>query len=400
LPTECLSCHLRSDNYFCALSQESLKAFNQIKHSAIFPADGEVENGWILRYTYDTTNGFILANTFNTTRNGSGGGVWESAAGLAAGTAKVNDVYGTYLFVPVGNGTFDVNNGGQDYGDGLLRLGTDLTVSDYFTPADVFTYQPPGSTTAGRCQNDTDLGSGGVMLLPDAFFPQHDRLLVQADKESKIFVVDRDHLGEYNGPTNNSPGGLDLIVDEVQTPVKLGGGIETGQGYWGSPAYWEWVDGSTQRAIYYSVDATSEDDTKTNTPLPINMYILQTSGSYAPVVQTPDHSTGTVFCGHGGAPAISSNGTDKTSGIVWAVELSNSSNPTSCPNHGWGPAVLHAYDARTLGGANGATELYNSSQASGIGYPAIFTTPTIFKGRVYVGTRTEVDVFGTCSQCH
>ncbi|MBZ5549913.1 MAG: Crp/Fnr family transcriptional regulator [Acidobacteriia bacterium] len=37
LPTECLSCHLRSDNYFCALSQESLKAFNQIKHSAIFP---------------------------------------------------------------------------------------------------------------------------------------------------------------------------------------------------------------------------------------------------------------------------------------------------------------------------------------------------------------------------
>jgi CRP/FNR family transcriptional regulator, cyclic AMP receptor protein len=37
LPAECLTCHLRSDNFFCALSQESLKAFNQIKHAMVFP---------------------------------------------------------------------------------------------------------------------------------------------------------------------------------------------------------------------------------------------------------------------------------------------------------------------------------------------------------------------------
>jgi len=34
LPAECLNCHLRSDNFFCALSQESLEAFNQIKKGA------------------------------------------------------------------------------------------------------------------------------------------------------------------------------------------------------------------------------------------------------------------------------------------------------------------------------------------------------------------------------
>jgi CRP/FNR family cyclic AMP-dependent transcriptional regulator len=33
----CLSCKLRSDSFFCALSQASLEAFNQIKHAAIFP---------------------------------------------------------------------------------------------------------------------------------------------------------------------------------------------------------------------------------------------------------------------------------------------------------------------------------------------------------------------------
>src|SRR5581483_503956 len=35
LPTECLNCRLRSDSFFCSLSQESLKAFNQIKHSTV-----------------------------------------------------------------------------------------------------------------------------------------------------------------------------------------------------------------------------------------------------------------------------------------------------------------------------------------------------------------------------
>jgi CRP/FNR family transcriptional regulator len=33
----CLTCHLRSENFFCALPQESLAVFNQIKHAAVFP---------------------------------------------------------------------------------------------------------------------------------------------------------------------------------------------------------------------------------------------------------------------------------------------------------------------------------------------------------------------------
>jgi CRP/FNR family transcriptional regulator, cyclic AMP receptor protein len=33
----CLTCHLRSENFFCALPHESLSAFNQIKHAMVFP---------------------------------------------------------------------------------------------------------------------------------------------------------------------------------------------------------------------------------------------------------------------------------------------------------------------------------------------------------------------------
>jgi hypothetical protein len=36
LPTECLGCHRRSSDFFCALSQASLDAFQQIKHTAGF----------------------------------------------------------------------------------------------------------------------------------------------------------------------------------------------------------------------------------------------------------------------------------------------------------------------------------------------------------------------------
>jgi CRP/FNR family transcriptional regulator, cyclic AMP receptor protein len=37
LPAECASCHLRSDHFFCAVSQKSLNAFHQVKHAAVFP---------------------------------------------------------------------------------------------------------------------------------------------------------------------------------------------------------------------------------------------------------------------------------------------------------------------------------------------------------------------------
>jgi CRP/FNR family transcriptional regulator len=33
----CLNCHLRSRSFFCGFSQDSLEAFNRIKHAAVFP---------------------------------------------------------------------------------------------------------------------------------------------------------------------------------------------------------------------------------------------------------------------------------------------------------------------------------------------------------------------------
>jgi len=39
LPAECVTSHLRPNDFFCALSQESLTAFHQIRHAVVFPGN-------------------------------------------------------------------------------------------------------------------------------------------------------------------------------------------------------------------------------------------------------------------------------------------------------------------------------------------------------------------------
>jgi hypothetical protein len=94
--------------------------------------------------------------------------------------------------------------------------------------------------------------------------------------------------------------------------------------------------------------------------------------SGAPVSQSPEQ-----FGGWGATASLSASGT--TGAIVWTVD--------------GGGTGLYAYDATNL-----ANELYNTNQAANgrdtPGQPVKFAVPTIANGHVYVGTQTELDVYG------
>jgi hypothetical protein len=103
------------------------------------------------------------------------------------------------------------------------------------------------------------------------------------------------------------------------------------------------------------------------------------------VSDAPAASGQQKFANPGAGPVVSANGTRNA--IVWLIETKvwNDYNSSKV-------SILHAYDA-----ANVSRELYNSEQNStrDRGGPTVrFTIPTVANGRVYVGARGQVDVYG------
>ncbi len=125
-------------------------------------ADTDPYHGWVLGF--NATNLVLQTNlVFNTTPNATvavfggnaaEGGLWMGGNGLSVDT-------GTNLFFEVGNGSFSANTNGGDYADSFMKLSTAsnrFTVTDYFTPYN----------QASLAASDSDLGSGGPLLLPDS----------------------------------------------------------------------------------------------------------------------------------------------------------------------------------------------------------------------------------------
>lgn len=291
-------------------------------------------NGWIIGYSATT-----LAQTevFNFTPNGHMGSVWMAGSGPAA------DPGGNIYFL-ASNGTFDTtldargfpNRG--NFGNAFLKLATansTLSVADYFNMFN----------TVSESNADQDLGSGGMVVLPDMTDASGTvrHLAVGAGKDRHVYVVDRDNMGKFNATMNN-------IYQDITGA--LGGPV------FSKPAYFN------GRLYYGAVGDTLKAFPFTN----------------ARLGTTPVATTANSFGSPGTTPCISANGA--ANGIVWAAE-----NGTI--------AVLHAYDAGNL------QELYNSNMAPNsrdhFGVGNKFIAPTIANGKVYVGTTTGVGVFGLFS---
>src|ERR1700730_701296 len=288
-------------------------------------------HGWILAYDATTLR---QTSAFCATPNGAASGIWMSGAGLAADTINSGR-----LFVATGNGAFSAGppyDASMNYGNDLLRLETSgggISVSDQFT----------AFNQLDLSNRDLDLGSGGVLLLPDQSSGGHTHLMVQAGKEGRIYLVDRDNLGGFNSNGDN-------IVQEVTGQL---GGLFGSAAYWNGHLYfWASNDNlssfSFSNGIINSLTAASSEN-----------------GGFP-----------------GATPSISSNG--NSNGIVWDVL-------TSAYTSG-GSAVLLAHNA-----INVSNTLYSSNQNSSRDNPGgatKFVVPTITNGKVYVGTSNFLSVYG------
>ena len=236
------------------------------------------------------------------------------------------------LYVPTGNGTFDATSGGRDYGDSVLKLdGSSLAVRDYFTPFD----------QADILAGDSDVGSSGPTLLPDQPGP-HRHLLLQPTKHSMLYVIDRDQMGKFHADG-------DAIPERIQM---------AGEGL-GAMAYWN------SRVYFAANNDVLREYTLANGHL------------------TPHSSSANKF-EMGATPSVSANG--KTNAIVWGVATKIWDGPDTTS------AILYAYDATKLGQPIYTSE--QNSQRDRAGFATRFVIPVVINGRVYFGTRNEVEVYG------
>lgn len=311
------------------------------ERAALLLLNGTIYTAWTSHCDQGNYNGWIIAYNastlkqsavLNLTPNGSEGSIWMSGAGMAADSN--NNIY----FLDA-NGTFDTSldskgfPSDKDFGNGFIKLSTSsgLSVVDYFATFN----------TVQQSNADGDLGSGGALVVPDQTDSSGNtqKLVVGAGKDAIIYLLDRNNMGKFDPSRNN-------IYQQLSNV--LGAAVFAAPAYFNGTLYYGAV-GHKLKAI------------------PLNAAKLAT---------TPSSQTGTSFRYPGTTPGISADG--NSNAIVWAVENTD-------------PAALHAYDATDLG-----KELYNSNQAGSRDQFTNnkFITPMIAGGKVFVGTRTGVIVFG------
>ena len=312
--------------------QVTFDATLELQRSALTLVNGVVYIAWASYQDFGNYHGWVMGydastlkqvRVWNATPDGSKGGIWMSGAPLTADSSG-------NLYLVVGNGSFDADKGGKDYGDSIVKLtpnGGGFTISDYFTPFD----------QANLAATDFDLGSSGLTLL------LNQGLGVNAGKAGKIYLVDLNSMGKFQSGSDS------------QIVQSIGGALGTGP---------DDLDYST--AVYWNGNVYYVGDQDTVKQFQLSNGKLSTS----PILSS--HSYGYP----GANMSISSNG--NSNAILWVIEAS-------------GQNVLHAYDATDVG--TELYNSNQAGGRDHFGTAIRFTVPTIVNGRVYVAGQ-NFTIFG------
>ena len=294
--------------------------------------------GWVMAYNKQT---LLQSGIFATVTTGSrGGGVWQS------GRPPAVDSSGK-VYVFVGNGFGGGYDGVNNFSESVLKLdpSVGLQLIDWFTPEN-WIFLDDG---------DLDLTSSGPMLIPGT------NLLAGGGKSGVLYLLDTASLGKFNATDGQ-------IVQKLQISASE---IHGGPVYWqrsaasGGPLLYDW--GSADRVKAYAFNGAS----------------LNTSPSF--------QGSGTQAW-PGGILALSANGDQVGSGVLWATVAMGGDASNNPPVAG----ELVAFDAGDV-----SQELWNSSQNPSrdeLGNFGKFVPPVVANAKVYVATwSNQVAVYGLLS---
>jgi hypothetical protein len=317
-------------------------------------SDWGVYHGWLMAFDPST---LALTAVFNPTPDfqstddangpsdyGGGGAFWQG------GAAPAVDANGN-IFINAADGSFNADDGGRNYGDTMLKLqltGGAFQVMDWFTPSDA----------ACIDLHDLELGAAGVALLPTDF-TNGAKLAVSYSKEGRLFLVNTDTMGHFNGGGDNQIP-QEFMVGNNTCSDAITGDVAEGPDWnrlYGTPSYW---NGNLYAAA---------------SNLQLKQYQFQ-NGLLNP---TPTAISPTSYGLRGANTVVSASGTQNA--IVWAYEKAAT-----------GGGILHAYDA-----TNVANELWNSNMNSArdkLGEGIGFAVPVVAEGRVIAASDKTVSIFG------
>jgi hypothetical protein len=344
--------------------------------------------GWVIAYdtaklAQNTPEADVwCSNPPNNNGPGGGGGIWMANA--APAIDQNGDIY-----VVTGNGPYSPQFGLDQLGESIVHLtwnpgspGT-LTLSDWFTPFN----------DAGRDggHKDQDLGSGGIIALPDEMG------LIAGGKDGVYYHVNRANMGKTDytqlidspfvasfdyQPTNGHTSLFDDLNQVTSTdPFTIGAATSGRTAHiHGAGVYFNnqlFVNGENNKVRVFT----------------------KTGGHFA--AQPTARGTSTASWGSGspggmagGILALSANGT--SSAILWSNEAFGNLPSDPDANQAPTPDILRAYDVSTA--ASGTLQSIWDSEVEPndhVGASTKFAPPLVANGKVYQATYdNQVVVYG------
>jgi hypothetical protein len=278
------------------------------------------------------------------------GGIWQSGGGIMSdGSGRI--------FVTSGNGISPASGPGNkppgELAESVIRLGVNNTTGA-LSPRDFFS---PGNAPSLDA-SDTDFGAGGPVGLPfgTATYPDE---MMQAGKDGRIFILNRDNLGGRE----QGPGNTDQFLAKS--------GPYAGQ--WGHPAVFAGTPTLTMSnaptSNDYLIYAGKNDFMREL------KFGVSASGDKPSLTDVANSSFTLGFTS--GSPAITSNGTDASTGLIWEVHTSGASGSDG---------FLGAWQLLPVPRSHGGVKI-SEIWAAPIGTASKFSVAATDNGMVYVGTR-------------